>query len=94
MDEAPMGQLILGTDKRNPVFAVYEDEAGERLRVFLVLRSSRSSRTTRKPRPINSCWGDSITPGSNSRRCARVFRPLPKPSGAGERRCARAIRRS
>ena len=32
--EPPMGQLLLGTDKRNPVFAVYEDEAGERLLVF------------------------------------------------------------
>ncbi len=29
----PTGQLILGTDKRNPVFAVYEDESGERLLV-------------------------------------------------------------
>ena len=28
------GQLILGTDKRNPVFAVYEDESGQRLQVF------------------------------------------------------------
>lgn len=30
----PSGQLILGTDKRNPVFAVYEDESGQRLLVF------------------------------------------------------------
>ena len=30
----PTGQLILGTDKRNPVFAVYEDDSGERLLVF------------------------------------------------------------
>ena len=30
----PTGQLILGTDKRNPVFTVYEDESGERLLVF------------------------------------------------------------
>ena len=29
-----MGQLILGNDKRNPVFAVYEDDSGERLLVF------------------------------------------------------------
>ena len=29
-----MGQLLLGTDKRNPVFAVYADEADERLLVF------------------------------------------------------------
>lgn len=27
----PTGQLILGVDKRNPVFAVYGDESGERL---------------------------------------------------------------
>ena len=30
----PTGQLILGTDKRNPVFAVYEDDSGQRLLVF------------------------------------------------------------
>lgn len=30
----PSGQLLLGTDKRNPVFSVYEDDAGERLLVF------------------------------------------------------------
>lgn len=30
----PTGQLLLGTDKRNPVFAVYEDASGERLLVF------------------------------------------------------------
>ena len=30
----PSGQLLLGTDKRNPVFAVYEDASGERLLVF------------------------------------------------------------
>jgi hypothetical protein len=34
LDEPPMGQLILGTDKRNPVFAVYADQTGERLLVF------------------------------------------------------------
>jgi hypothetical protein len=34
LDEPPMGQLILGVDKRNPVFAVYEDDSGERLLVF------------------------------------------------------------
>ena len=32
--EPPTGQLILGTDKRNPVFAVYEDDSGQRLLVF------------------------------------------------------------
>ena len=30
----PTGQLILGTDKRNPVFAVYADDGDERLLVF------------------------------------------------------------
>jgi hypothetical protein len=30
----PSGQLILGTDKRNPVFTVYADEEDERLLVF------------------------------------------------------------
>jgi len=30
----PTGQLLLGTDKRNPVFAVYEEDSGERLLVF------------------------------------------------------------
>ncbi len=30
----PTGQLLLGTDKRNPVFAVYADDSGERLLVF------------------------------------------------------------
>ncbi|HRI14142.1 MAG TPA: hypothetical protein PLX89_14190 [Verrucomicrobiota bacterium] len=30
----PTGQLLLGTDKRNPLFAVYEDESGEQLLVF------------------------------------------------------------
>jgi hypothetical protein len=30
----PSGQLLLGTDKRNPVFAVYQDDSGERLLVF------------------------------------------------------------
>ncbi len=30
----PSGQLLLGTDKRNPVFAVYQDASGERLLVF------------------------------------------------------------
>jgi hypothetical protein len=30
----PSGQLLLGTDKRNPVFAVYEDDSGQRLLVF------------------------------------------------------------
>jgi hypothetical protein len=30
----PTGQLLLGTDKRNPVFAVYEDDSGEGLLVF------------------------------------------------------------
>ena len=34
LQEPPTGQLILGTDKRNPVFAVYEDGSGERLLVF------------------------------------------------------------
>jgi hypothetical protein len=34
LHEPPTGQLILGTDKRNPVFAVYEDDSGERLLVF------------------------------------------------------------
>lgn len=34
LQEPPTGQLILGTDKRNPVFAVYEDDSGERLLVF------------------------------------------------------------
>ena len=32
--EPRLGQLILGTDKRNPVFNVYEDEAGEGLLVY------------------------------------------------------------
>src|SRR5258708_5021986 len=30
----PTGQLLLGTDKRNPVFAIYQDDSGERLLVF------------------------------------------------------------
>ena len=30
----PSGQLILGTDKRNPVFSVYHDEAREQLLVY------------------------------------------------------------
>jgi hypothetical protein len=30
----PSGQLLLGTDKRNPIFSVYEDATGERLLVF------------------------------------------------------------
>ena len=30
----PSGQLILGTDKRNPVFAVYGDVSGQRLLVY------------------------------------------------------------
>jgi hypothetical protein len=30
----PTGQLLLGTDKRNPVFAVYQDDSGQRLLVF------------------------------------------------------------
>ncbi len=34
LEVPPSGQLILGTDKRNPVFAVYEDDSGERLLVF------------------------------------------------------------
>lgn len=34
LHEPPTGQLILGTDKRNPVFAVYEDQSGERLLVY------------------------------------------------------------
>lgn len=34
LHEPPAGQLILGTDKRNPVFAVYEDDSGERLLVY------------------------------------------------------------
>jgi hypothetical protein len=34
LQKPPTGQLLLGTDKRNPVFAVYEDESGERLLVF------------------------------------------------------------
>ena len=34
MEAPPTGQLILGIDKRNPVFAVYEDDSGERLLVF------------------------------------------------------------
>ena len=34
IETPPTGQLILGTDKRNPVFAVYEDASGERLLVF------------------------------------------------------------
>jgi hypothetical protein len=34
LEAPPTGQLILGIDKRNPVFAVYEDDSGERLLVF------------------------------------------------------------
>ena len=34
VEAPPTGQLILGTDKRNPVFAVYADEAGEQLLVY------------------------------------------------------------
>ncbi len=34
VEAPPTGQLLLGTDKRNPVFAVYEDESGERLLVY------------------------------------------------------------
>lgn len=34
LQEPPTGQLLLGTDKRNPVFAVYEDDSGQRLLVF------------------------------------------------------------
>jgi hypothetical protein len=30
----PTGQLLLGTDKRNPVFTVYRDDSGERLLVY------------------------------------------------------------
>src|SRR5438309_1416591 len=30
----PTGQMLLGTDKRNPVFAVYQDDSGKRLLVF------------------------------------------------------------
>ena len=30
----PSAQMLLGTDKRNPVFAVYQDDSGERLLVF------------------------------------------------------------
>ena len=30
----PTGQLLLGTDQRNPVFAVYRDDSGQRLLVF------------------------------------------------------------
>lgn len=32
--EPVTGQLLLGTDKRNPVFAVYEDDSGQRLLVY------------------------------------------------------------
>jgi len=34
LQEPPTGQLILGTDKRNPVFAVYADDSGQQLLVF------------------------------------------------------------
>ena len=34
VEAPPTGQLILGTDKRNPVFAVYGDESGKRLLVY------------------------------------------------------------
>lgn len=34
LSEPPSGQLLLGTDKRNPVFAVYEDDSGKRLFVY------------------------------------------------------------
>ena len=34
LEAPPTRQLILGTDKRNPVFTVYEDDSGERLLVF------------------------------------------------------------
>ena len=34
LPEPPTGQLLLGTDKRNPVFAIYEDDSGQRLLVF------------------------------------------------------------
>ena len=34
LQKPPTGQLLLGTDKRNPVFTVYEEDSGERLLVF------------------------------------------------------------
>ena len=34
LQEPLTGQLLLGTDRRNPVFAIYEDQSGQRLLVF------------------------------------------------------------
>ena len=34
LEAPPTGRLILGLDKRNPVFAVHEDDSGKRLLVF------------------------------------------------------------
>ena len=34
LGEPPMGQMILGLDKRNPLFTVYHDESGEQLLVY------------------------------------------------------------
>ncbi len=47
LHEPPLGQLILGTDKRNPVFALYEDDSREHLIVFYgfaILGRSRAPR--------------------------------------------------
>ena len=34
LGEPPMGQMILGLDKRNPLFTVYHDESGNPLLVY------------------------------------------------------------
>ncbi len=85
----PLGQLLLGTDKRHPVFAVYADAAGSS---SMTSRSSRSSATARTPQLTNSSRAGSKTPGSNSRRGAKVSRLPPKPSAAGVPPCSKAVR--
>jgi len=95
------GQLILGTDKRNPVFAVCEDDSGERLLVFYDFEIIEIVNNDPEDPNCKLLLGRLYNSGVKLKALCQSFdvdlsadRQVPKRFDTGERHCSRAIRRS
>ena len=88
------GQLILGTDKRNPLFTVYEweeEDGEERLHVYYGLELLEVVSADRNDPSFKMLVGRLHNAGVSLRVLQQTFKAMPKRFNAGEQRYAAAM---
>jgi hypothetical protein len=78
MTSLATGQLILGTDKRNPLFLVYADEEEDRLHVYYGLELLEKVSADREDPNFKMLVGRLYNAGLNRRVLAETFQVDPK----------------